>query len=283
MDFSQVKSITVPEGEVTKIESGGVTLWEKQSPYAVEATIKYTNARHRETYIGFAQTVSRGIEVDWGDGAKTTYAGTFNEYPLDCYWVQEVHTYQTDGQYTIKFKVLDGEMIVGIPGSEALFLHQQITTFVGDFLISSVSINNGVSFIIAHSLNYNNQCTLTIDSDDLIYIESPGRTSQYETTPVGVLSNKIRLPKRLSDYASETGYKTVHPRFLKNCDNFTGELIVECDTNAFDISNDLLSTANQSAPEYQTGITLSGPYASALKTALPDRSTSPYRKLILSS
>lgn len=31
MDFSQVKSITIPEGEVTKIEVGGATIWEKET------------------------------------------------------------------------------------------------------------------------------------------------------------------------------------------------------------------------------------------------------------
>ena len=32
MNFSQVKSVTIPEGEVKKIEVGGVTVWEKRIP-----------------------------------------------------------------------------------------------------------------------------------------------------------------------------------------------------------------------------------------------------------
>lgn len=35
MDFSQVKSLTIPEGEVTKIQIGGTTVWQKEPPVAL--------------------------------------------------------------------------------------------------------------------------------------------------------------------------------------------------------------------------------------------------------
>lgn len=35
MDFSQVKSLTIPEGSVTKIQIGGTTVWQKEPPVAL--------------------------------------------------------------------------------------------------------------------------------------------------------------------------------------------------------------------------------------------------------
>ena len=35
MDFSQVKSLTIPEGNVTKIQIGGTTVWQKEPPVAL--------------------------------------------------------------------------------------------------------------------------------------------------------------------------------------------------------------------------------------------------------
>ena len=35
MDFSQVKSLTIPEGNVTKIQIGGTTVWQKEPPIAL--------------------------------------------------------------------------------------------------------------------------------------------------------------------------------------------------------------------------------------------------------
>ena len=45
----------------------------------------------------------------------------------------------------------------------------------------------------------------------------------------------------------------------------------------------ILSTTDSTGAMYTTGVTLTGTYASDLKTALPDRDSSPYRKLIVGS
>ena len=73
-------------------------------------------------------------------------------------------------------------------------------------------------------------------------------------------------------------------RFMQNCNNFTGPLVCNFSVSSkFPTDNYVLSTTNSSSPVYATGVTLTGPYAEAWKTALPDRTSSPYRKLIVGS
>lgn len=71
-------------------------------------------------------------------------------------------------------------------------------------------------------------------------------------------------------------------RFMHNCNSFTGPLVCNTSTN---IPNDnyALGTTSSLATMYTTGVTLTGPYATQWKAALPDRTSSPYRKLIIGS
>lgn len=55
MDFSQVKAITIPEGDVKKIEIGGVTVWEKKVPIA---SISIDNSDPLEVKRGDSYSVS---------------------------------------------------------------------------------------------------------------------------------------------------------------------------------------------------------------------------------
>lgn len=73
--------------------------------------------------------------------------------------------------------------------------------------------------------------------------------------------------------------------FMRNCNAFTGPLVCNGPVDVFSIptDNNTLSTTSSSAAMYTTGVTLTGPYAQAWKNAVPDRATSPYRKLILGS
>jgi hypothetical protein len=71
------------------------------------------------------------------------------------------------------------------------------------------------------------------------------------------------------------------PSFMYGCNEFTGPLV--CNTpNGTNDANTLAMTQT-TVPAYTTGITLTGTYANAWKTAFPDRTTSPYRKLIVGS
>lgn len=71
-------------------------------------------------------------------------------------------------------------------------------------------------------------------------------------------------------------------RFMHNCNNFVGPLVCNTPTK-IPRDNYTLGTTSSSAAVYTTGITLTGPYAAQWKAALPDRTASPYRKLIVSS
>ena len=72
--------------------------------------------------------------------------------------------------------------------------------------------------------------------------------------------------------------------FMRNCNAFTGPLVCNGPVSALiPTDNNTLSTTSSSAAMYTTGVTLTGPYAQAWKNALPDRTSSPYRKLIVGS
>jgi hypothetical protein len=71
-------------------------------------------------------------------------------------------------------------------------------------------------------------------------------------------------------------------QFMKECKSFTGPLVC----NSYNIianNNNTLSTNDSSKPLYATGVTLTGPYAQQWKDAFPDRTSTPYRKLIVGS
>ena len=78
MDFSTVKSITIPEGNVTKIECNGVTLWsavEPRIPSAYREVEWISAAASVGAYIdlGFAYDTAATIYLDqWLNGTKTT-------------------------------------------------------------------------------------------------------------------------------------------------------------------------------------------------------------------
>lgn len=72
---------------------------------------------------------------------------------------------------------------------------------------------------------------------------------------------------------------TIGSNFLFNCYNFTGPLTV--DTTASPAEPNSLSTSSPLVPMYTTGVTIKGIGALAWKTALPDRTSSPYRKTIV--
>lgn len=72
---------------------------------------------------------------------------------------------------------------------------------------------------------------------------------------------------------------SVGTNFMRNCNNFTGNLVCNCQAHPTD--NGSLSTTSTTALMYTTGVTLTGTYANDWKTDLPDRTSSPYRKLIV--
>lgn len=78
------------------------------------------------------------------------------------------------------------------------------------------------------------------------------------------------------------GYNSTNGQgFLYDCSNFVGPLTIEGTYVPTGGANYTLSQPSTTGPSYTEGITITGPGAAAWKAALPDSSTSPYRKLIL--
>ena len=73
--------------------------------------------------------------------------------------------------------------------------------------------------------------------------------------------------------------------FMSRCNKFVGPLTCNgpVPSSMIPIDNSCLSTNSSNAVMYTTGVTLTGTYAQAWTDALPDRTSSPYRKLIVGS
>ena len=102
------------------------------------------------------------------------------------------------------------------------------------------------------------------------------------TTTIGsnFMSNCRSFNKPLTIPSSITSIAPAY--FLSFCNSMVSTITFEAPaTVATSSPNTTLSTTTASAPCYVTGITLAGTYANAWKTKFPDRTTSPYRKLIL--
>lgn len=68
--------------------------------------------------------------------------------------------------------------------------------------------------------------------------------------------------------------------FMYNCKKFKGNVEVNAAATVFSTGNYTLSTNDASAYIYTNGVTITGTNASAFKTRFPNRTSSPYRKLL---
>ena len=147
-------------------------------------------------------------------------------------------------------------------------------TSVGNYFLSSTPINNylalpsSLATIGEHFMEY---CILFNQPLDLSYITSIG--SNFLTGCYS-FNQPITIPSGITLGTANNYY------FMHRCDSMTSTITINASADAIGSSNFILSTVNNSAPCYTTGITLAGTYASAWKTKLPDRNTQPYRKLI---
>lgn len=113
-------------------------------------------------------------------------------------------------------------------------------------------------------------CTSFNQSIDLSHIQHIGNSFMEGCSS---FSQSLTIP---------SGVTSIGTRFMYNCNNFTGTLTCESGSG-LSTSNQTLGTQTSSAPMYTTGVTLAGSHASDWKTKYADRTSSPYRKLILSS
>lgn len=107
-------------------------------------------------------------------------------------------------------------------------------------------------------------------NQSLVVPTSVTQIGNYFLSGCSVFAKPLTLPSAIT---------TIGTDFLDEAKAFTGPLTVEsAATPPTDIYT--LSTGTSTAPLYATGVTMQGSQASTWKTALPNRTTSPYRKLL---
>lgn len=140
--------------------------------------------------------------------------------------------------------------------------------------ISLPKVDEIGSYFMSNCFSFNSEITL---NDGLLMIDSRfmhgcSSFAQSFTIPSGLLSSNFL-------------YKNPGERFMHNCNSFVGSLVCNApvDSSKIPTDNYALATTSATAAMYTTGVTLTGPYAAQWKAALSDRTSSPYRKLIVGS
>lgn len=210
MDFSQVKSVTIPEGEATKIEVGGTTIWEKEDWGTITTTIGGTSYELKSS-ADFDALCGTG-DIVLGDGT-TISRGT-------------VSTFSFGNNYS---KNIGDNFLAGCNQLTVLTNFPNNIRTIGNYFLSGcVLLGSGV--------------------------------------PVS-----LTIPRSVT---------SIGEGFMYNCDKYVGPLTVNVLPTKEPRDIYSLSTTNPSADMYTTGVTVQGTDASVWKAALPNRSVSPYRKLI---
>lgn len=121
--------------------------------------------------------------------------------------------------------------------------------------------------------NFLNYCSKFNKTLTLSSVTSIGN---YFMTHCEMFAQSLTLPSSL---------KTVGTYFMNGCYQFVGPLSCGGPSSSSGISsnNYTLASDKNTVPMYTTGVTLTGDNASVWKNRLADRTSSPYRKLILSS
>lgn len=160
---------------------------------------------------------------------------------------------------------------------------QNVRSIGSNFLQNCSAFNQPISlpkvdeigdYFLFGCSSFNSEITL---NDDILTIGSRfmhgcSSFAQSFTIPSGLLSSNFLT-------------KNPGERFMHNCNNFVGPLVCNApvDSSKIPTDNYALATTSATAAMYTTGVTLTGTYAAQWKAALPDRTSSPYRKLIVGS
>lgn len=270
--------------EIASIPSGGgITSY---------GTIKYTEN-------GVDKTVEMVTEEDY---LELTFGGVntmieINNISINKDWIKEVTV--GDGVEYLPDKFCSGcnymttvnfpssvHYIGGNVFSSCLLLNSQLdmsnVRFIGtNFLYNCTAFNQPISlpkideigdYFMFGCASFNSTITL---NDGLLMI---GSRFMYGCSS---FTQPFTVPSGLIDDSSIVSYNP-GTYFMYNCNNFTGPLVCNTSTK-IPTDNYTLGTTSSSAAIYTTGVTLTGPYAAQWKAALPDRTSSPYRKLIIGS
>lgn len=273
--------------EIASIPSGGGGI----TSYG---TVKYTEN-------GVDKTVEMVTE---GDFLELTFGGAgntikINNTEINKDWIKEVTVGDGVGYLPDKFCLGCGYTTsVNLPSSvhyigTSVFqgclslnspLNLQNVHYIGaNFLQSGSAFNQPISlpkvdeiggYFMMNCSSFNSTITL---NDDLLTIGS--RFMQGCSS----FAQSFAIPSGL--FSSGSVSHNPDERFMHNCNSFVGPLVCNApvDSSKIPTDNYALATTTATATIYTTGVTLTGPYAAQWKAALPDRTASPYRKLIVGS
>lgn len=165
------------------------------------------------------------------------------------------------------------QFLLGCSGFNSSIHLPNITSIGTSFLSSCTMFNQPLTLpdtLTDLGPSFLNNCTSFNQPIDLSHIQRIGNSFMEGCSS---FSQSLTIP---------SGVTSVGTRFMYNCNNFTGTLTCESGSG-LSTSNQTLATQTNSAPMYATGVTLAGSNASDWKTKFADRTSSPYRKLIVSS
>lgn len=167
-----------------------------------------------------------------------------------------------------------------------------ITSIGGAFLFNNTLFNQELSFPNATAVNgsFLNSCINFNQKISLPNVTTVGNNFLDGAT---AFNQELELPRltRIGDYFMRGATSFQHPftipdtvtsvgtYFMYNCNNFTGPLNVGKASGGTG-GNQYLATQTATAPMYTEGVTLVGENAEAWMMMLPNRDSSPYRKLI---
>lgn len=166
----------------------------------------------------------------------------------------------------------------------ASFDLQNVHIIGGNFLQSNINFNTPISLPKVREISSSLLYGCTGFNSSITINDSCETIGGSFLRGCSAFAQSFSIPSSLS---MASGLVNPGGRFMQDCANFVGPLVCNCpatniSTSASD-KNNMLATSSNTALMYTTGVTLTGPYASDWKTALPDRDSSPYRKLIVGS
>ena len=172
IDFSQVKTITIPEGSVTKItDSTGIVLWEKYSPewhtiWEGNKNIIANNYSISGTSNNFCQTAENTGNSPLLRITYTRLSGKASSPSVIKYFNNSTSnspntTSKPTSPVTITLNSADTVYVLGVYSQ---------TTYVGVNMVYLVKTNNGAS-----------RCYLSLKGD---YIAGPSATSELTITKI---------------------------------------------------------------------------------------------------
>ena len=251
MDFSQVKSITIPEGEVKKIEIGGTTVWEKEHSWGI---VSYTSGETPRTYTIKSESdfnvlcnsvVTQYVFSDGTSINKSSVTGfAFGErFPTS---------------------IGDGFLQGCVNLNSVISVPSGVTSIGDDFLQGCNSLNSAVnlnSSITSIGDNFMRGCSAFAPTVFSVPFRLTSIGNYFMAYCTSLFTISLFVP---------TTVTSIGDHFLYCCDNLT-HLTVDSDVSPTDIYS--LSTNNQSAEMYTYGIWISGLNVAGWKSSLPNRSS----------